>query len=235
MLGELTRSRVPEDRGRCDDDRRVDRTQAHAREQHLDVVGVFEIDPGVHEPGADRERSERHRLTRIPRSDDPHRLRRVSLSQQLATSDQPAKDRVGEIRLRAHQPAKLGVRDHEHATRLRDARRQERALAREKVQLADEPTRAVCRDDFVVFGTRADDLDLALEHHEEVFDEVARSEQQVTDGNRTLDTELPELVELRRTERRPCRVAGGGREGSRRIFLGCHGALLRRAGQLRGG
>ena len=120
-----------------------------------------------------------------------------------------------------------GVRDHEHATRVRDTRRQERALTGEQVQLADEPTRAVGRDDFVVFGTRADDLDLTLEHHEEVFDEVARSEQQVTDGNRTLDTELPELVELRRTERHPCRVAGNGREGSRRCFLGCHGDLLR--------
>ena len=101
-----------------------------------------------------------------------------------------------------------------------------RALTREKVQLADEPTRAVVRDEFVVFGTRADDVDLTLEHHEEVFDEVSRSEQQLPDGNRTLDTELPELVELRRTERRPCRVAGNGQEGSRRFFLGRHGDLL---------
>ena len=65
-----------------------------------------------------------------------------------------------------------------------------------------------------VFGTRADDLDLALEHHEEV---VRRGRPLGTAGHRratgTLDAELPELVELRRTERRPRRVGeAGGRE-----------------------
>ena len=94
----------------------------------------------------------------------------------------------------------------EHAAGPGDARREVRPLAGQQAQLAEEAARSVHGDDDVAVGSRAHDVDLALEDDEEVIRRVAGPEQLVADCDVALGAERRELGQ-RRTPQDHHRVA----------------------------
>ena len=62
VLGELARRRVAQHRGGGDDDGRVAGRRPMLGQQHVDVVGVLEVDPGVRQLDAGGEGPQRHGL-----------------------------------------------------------------------------------------------------------------------------------------------------------------------------
>ena len=116
-------------------------------QERVDVLGVLDVDPGVRQTRVLGERAQAHRLGRVARADDPDRLRALPGSQELAARDERAEDRLGERRANAHQPAELGLLDHQHPPGLRDTAGQKAALAGQQGQLADEVARPERGDD----------------------------------------------------------------------------------------
>ena len=116
-----------------------------------------------------RERAQRHRLGRVARTDDADRARAFAGAEDLAPRDERAEDRVGEVGLRAHQLAERRERDDEHAPGLRDpcasGTRADRSAGSARRGSGAAPCVATTTSPRVV---EADDLDLALEHDEEV-------------------------------------------------------------------
>jgi hypothetical protein len=132
-------------------------------------------------------RSQAHRLGRVARSDYPDRLRASSRAQDLPARHQRPEDRFRRRRANAHQPAELGLLDDQHATRSLHPSGHEAALPRQQAQLADEPAAPVRREDHLLGAVLRDDLDLAVEHHEELVGRLTRREQQLPVRDRTLD------------------------------------------------
>ena len=196
MRGELARRRSAQHRVRGDDDGGVARAEPHAREQHVHVVRVLEVDPLVHEAAATRERAEGHRLARVPRPDDPDRRAPRTGTQPVATVDQRPEDHVGEVGLGAHEAAEFRRGDDDHPSGPRHTGGKEESLPGEQVQLAEEPPGAVRHDDGLADGIGAHDLDLAVEDDHEVVRGVTGAEQDFAVLHRALGAELPELVEV---------------------------------------
>ena len=182
---------------------------ADVREEHRRVVELLEVDPRVGKVVAARERAERHGLGRVPRADDADRARAGTAAQDLAPRDQRAEDRVGELGPGAHEIAEDRKLHGQDATRLRDPGRQERALLGEEAELADEAVRSVHHDDHVGAVALANDLDLAVEHHEEVPDRLTGPVQNVAGLDLADDADLSQLVDGRVVERDPRGLAPG--------------------------
>ena len=104
-------------------------------------------------------------------------------------------------------------RDRQHPARAADAGREEGALAGQQVELADEPAGAVGGDDRLAVGVEADDLDLALEDHEEVVGLVAGRYSTSPASHGPLVAEAGQLGQLARVEG----GEGGGTVGRRGI------------------
>ena len=111
MLGELAGCRVAQHPGRGDHHWRVAWPEPHVREQHVDIALALDVDPRVGETRPSRERPQRHRLARVAGADDPHCPRALSRAQDLPAGDEGRKDRVGEIRLAAHDATELVDRE----------------------------------------------------------------------------------------------------------------------------
>ena len=106
------------------------------------VVDVFEVDPGVRETRAVRERAQRHRLGRVARADDADRARAFARTQELAARDERAEDHVGELGLACSSAGGTSARSIARTRPgLRHARGEVRALAGEQVELAEEAAR----------------------------------------------------------------------------------------------
>jgi hypothetical protein len=193
---EISRRRAPHRVGRRDHRRQIAALEREALEQRLRVVGLLDVDPRVREVRVLGERAQRHRLGRIARSDDPDRLRALARAQDLAPREQRVEDRFGQFRATAHQAAELLLGDDEHAPALRHAAAERAALTRQQVQLADEAAAAVADDHHGVGAVAVDDLDVALEHDEQVIGGFTGFEQHLAGRDRPLYAEGRDLLEL---------------------------------------
>ena len=109
-------------------------------------------------------------------------------------------DRFRERRAQAHQPAELGLLDHQHAARPGDTGGQEAALAGQQRQLADEAARSEYGDDDSLVRVGPHDLDLALEHNEQIEGRISGLEQQLSHGDRLLAPKRSDFRELGATQ-----------------------------------
>ena len=77
-------------------------------------------------------------------------------AEQFPTGDESSEDDVGELRLGAHEPAELRGRDRQQPSGLGNASGEEEPLARQQVQLAQEPARSMGHDDRLAHEPMAD-------------------------------------------------------------------------------
>ena len=215
VLGELPGRGVAQHGCRRDDHRGVGRAQAHAGQQHADVLGILEVDPGVGQVRTGRERPQRHGLLGVARADDAHGLGRVAVPQELTTGDEGAEDGVGEIGPGAHQVAELLRWDDQHPSGSADPGAEPRPLAGEQAELAEEAALAVAGDDDLLGALAAHDLGLALQDHDEVVGVVAGTEQHLAGLDPTLGAERRELGQRDLVEGGGSRVRLGVRLGVR--------------------
>src|SRR4029078_5025547 len=75
LLRELTRGGPAQRGGRGHHNRGVAHAYTEAGEQHVGIVDVLEIDPGVRQAPAVRVRTQCQRLGRVARTDDANRTR----------------------------------------------------------------------------------------------------------------------------------------------------------------
>ena len=145
-----------------------------------------------------------------PGADDADGIRAGAGPEGFAAGHERAEDDVGDIRFRTHQPAELGEGDHQHAPGTRDPGGEVGPLAGEEVQLAQEPSLAVDGDEDVAVAVGADDLDFALEDHDEVDRLVAGLEEQVADRDRPFRAVRRQVGERGRVERGRDRILSTG-------------------------
>ncbi len=196
MLRERRRGGTAQDVRGGDHRGDVLRFQPQAREQRVDVLGVLDVDPCVGQMRMLGERPQAHRLGRVARADDADGLGSLARSQKLAPRDERGEHGFRERGPTAHQPAELGLGDHQHPARHRHTAAHGATLAGQQIQLADEAARPVRGDDGRVGAVEAHDLDLALEHDEQVVGRLAGLEQQLADTHRLLGPERGDLREL---------------------------------------
>ena len=224
VLGERRRRGATQGLRGHDHRRDVLHAKPHAREQLVGLLDVLDVDPRVREMRVLRERAQAHRLRRVAGPDDADRLGSVLGAQDLAARDERVEDDFGQRRLGAEQPAKLGLRDHEHPARFRHATAQRAPLAGQEVELAREAARAIGGDHGGLGIIEAGDFGAALEQHEQVVGRLARLEQQLPGGRRLLGAEFCDLREL-------C----GAQHGKRDSVPVSTGTAASRAGSLRPG
>ena len=122
--------------------------------------------------------------------------------QRLPPRDERGQDEVAQRPVVEQQlPHDVAV-DGDVAQRLQDDRGDEDRLAREEVQLAQEPRRPVPDD---LLPGRVDDRDLALEDRDERVPLIADAVEHVADIGRALLTELSQGRELRVRQHRTVR------------------------------
>ena len=128
-------------RRRPDHDRRLLRSHAELAQQRLRLPGPPRVDPAVRQPVAGRELAQPPRVRRVARADDPEAG--AEPDQQRAPEQVGAQDEVAERRVVRRQLAQPLDRHGEHLARLDDHRREERGLAGEQAELAEEAARTV--------------------------------------------------------------------------------------------
>ena len=137
---------------------------------------------------------------------------RASASKHLPAGHEGPKDGVGQIGLGVDELPELLWRHAQHPARSAHPGAQVWPLARQQIQLPDEPTGTVGGDHHLVVAL-ANDLDLTVEHHEEVGRVAAGSVEHLTRLDRDRRTEGRDLAHRRRIQKRPGHV---GRPDSRR-------------------
>jgi hypothetical protein len=136
---------------------------------------------------------QRARRLRRARTDDLD-AETVQLLEQVAPPHERGRDRLAELLVVEEQPPELVALDGDVAHRLGDDRRDVDRLAREEVQLAEEPARSVA-DDLVALAVA--DRHLALFDGDERVRAVADGVQDVADLGRALLAVAPQRLEVR--------------------------------------
>ena len=233
VFGEFSGRCVAQHSRRRDDRRCVTGAQAHARQKHVGVGCLFEVDPLVGQVGTGGEGPQGHRIGRVVRPHDPDGARAVTGAQTLTPSGKGVEDHVGDAGLLAHEPTEILTWDPQDAPGLGDPARQVGPLARQEVQLPEEAPRAVAGDEDLAVVVLPNDLGPAFENDEEVVGDRPRSIQGVAGGDGLLVAELGQLRDLRGGQRRRHGVIAGpdDRKERRRIALSgvvAHGRLSAR-------
>jgi len=183
-LGDLARRRVAHVLALHDRD-----GQVAAREAVLEDVGrglgVVGIDPGVRELEALGVPAQGRGPGRTLRADDLQGQGGRTPPQEVAARPQRAQQDVAQLVVLRHQPLERRVVDAVHAAGLRRARREERPLASEQPQLADERAWAEGDDGCLADPGKgvAHHLDRAALDEDEVVPAVSRAEQHVPHGD----------------------------------------------------
>ena len=158
---------------------RVAGPDAQIGQQHVDVVGVLQVDPGVHQPVAGRERPQRHGLGRVSRPDDADGPGRLAGAQEVASGHEGPEDGVGQLGHVGTQAAELVGRDDQHPTGLADPGGEVGPLAGEHAELAQEAVGAVGDHHHLAVEVVAHDVDGTFDDHVEGDVAVPGPEQDV--------------------------------------------------------
>ena len=127
---------------------------------------------------------------------------RASAPKYLPAGHERPKDGVGQIRLGVQELPELLWRHAQHPARSAHPGAQVWSLARQQIQLPDEPTGTIGGDHNLVVAL-ANDLDLTVEHHEEVGRVAAGAVEHLTRLDSDRRTESRDLAHRRRIEKRP--------------------------------
>ena len=131
----------------------------------------------MREPVARRELAQPARVGRVARSEDPESG--AKSDQDRAPDDERAQDQIAEHRISGHDLAQP-VRGHdEYLAGLACDCRHEHGLARQQVELAEEPPWAVCGNQALGAVPALDDRDQSLQNDDEVVALVPRLEDHV--------------------------------------------------------
>ena len=152
--------------------------------ERAEVAGR-QLDRGMDEVHALGEPAKRHELSRRAGADELQSEGRRPATQHLAPRPQRVQHDVAQLVVLGHQQAQLRAADPQHPSGDRRPRRQERALAVEQPQLADEAARPHPADRRLVDPPEGDahELDLAGVDEDQVVVEVARLEQVLALGD----------------------------------------------------
>ena len=160
-----------------DHHRRLRRRDAQLAQERVRGRVVLEVDPAVREPVARRELAQPARVGRVARAEDPESG--AKSDQDRAADDERAQDQIAEHRILRPRSRAAGRRARRGPRRLARDRGHEHGLARQQVELAEEPPRAVCGNQALGAVPALDDRDQSLQDDDEVVALVPRLEDHV--------------------------------------------------------
>ena len=178
-LRELDVARVAQHLAPAPDDHRgLLGGDAELAQQRLGVRVLLEVDPVVWQAVARGELADPARVGRVARADDAKA--RPQPDEHGPAQEERAQDQVAEVRVVGDELAQPFGRHGEDLAVLHDHRGQERSLAGEQIQLAEEAALSVHADRALATAVMAlDDRDLARQDHEEVVAGVTLAEEHV--------------------------------------------------------